>query len=439
MSQFITTTPLLEMRPVGTPADRSLPRVEAILSREFEGRLSTRLAEPIERRDGSGIDWYVENERDDPIVRLADLPGELPTYYKKRLDTDVATISMAIEQYETRTDPAARSTASALRSAICYPDETNLWVMGDAQSGRASIVVTAWGYEPKTSPHAGSNIIHRREKIFPASAQVVIDQSPPSSTESTQAQPAGASRVDVERPRRWLRWFSTLLWMFAVTLPFIIGWYLLPACGVRMPFTQSYLYGWGGGEFCRQLANPQMEAGRIQEAALSADLITVQDQVKAKIGQCVVTSPVNNSAVSTDEQRITAEGLQVDQNETSISLTWQNTNDLDLYLVCPNGDRVPLGPDGARRCGFKHELDMNRGKLVDGPVEYIKHEGELEPGTYKVQVIYFSNNPPSPIQTDFTVSLRRNGIRREIHGTTSSTKPIQGNKETIDVTEFTVP
>jgi hypothetical protein len=232
MSQFITTTSLLEMRPVGSPADRSLPRLDAILARDFQTRLTLKLAEAIERRDGAGIDWYIENENDDPIVRLKDLPNEMADYYKKRLDADVAIISTAINEYELRTDPAARSSASALKSAICYPSDQNLWVMGDANSGRASIVITAWGYEPKASPLAGANVIHRREKVFPNASQVLIDQMPP--TDGSAAQAPVAPMAIVERGSNWRRPLSFVLWALALLLPFAIGWYLLPACGVKV-------------------------------------------------------------------------------------------------------------------------------------------------------------------------------------------------------------
>jgi len=441
MSQFIATTALLEMRPVGTPADRSLPRLEAILARDFKDKLSTKLAEPIERRDGAGIDWYIDNENDDPIVRLKDLPDELVTYYKKRLDADVAMISAAIDQYETRTDAAARGTASALRSAVRYADESNIWVMGDAKSGQSSIVLTAWGYEPRTSPLAGNNVIHRREKVFPASAQVVIDHSPPPAAENAQALPLGSGAVVVQQPRNWLRVLSSVLWVVALLLPFIIGWYLLPACGVKIPFTQTYIFGWGDGEFCRQIQNPQLETGRSQGTALNLDLISVQDQVKTKIGQCVITPPVEAVApASKDEALIEKEGIQVDPNETSVSLTWANENDLDLIIVCPDATPIKPGTDGSNICGFASKVDMNAGKLTSDPVEYMRVEGPLKSGTYKVQVRYFTNNDPSQRVNDFTVSLRQNGIRREITGKTTDALPVVGtDREYITVTEFTVP
>lgn len=431
MSQFITTSPLLNMRPVGTAAERSLPRLEAILQREFKGRISLRLAEPVARRDGAGIDWYVDD--DDPLTQLVGLPDDLSAYYRNRLKAEIATISAAAADYEARNDPAAKATASALRNSICYPGDDNVWVQGDAPSGKATIVLTAWGYEPQSSQLTGSHIIHKRERIFPDSAQVLIDQN------HAAEEPGPTNAAASPQRRNWTGVLTNVLWGLAVVLPFFIGWMLLPACGLRVPFTDRYIYGWGDGAFCRQLPNPQMEAGRLQVAELTAELGTLSSEVRAKIFQCAIASRTATPAPQ-DEQLIQAEGLDVDPNETSVSLTWNNTNDLDLYLVCPDGQSVPL--EGAR-CGFRHQIDKNAGPggppLVSDPVEYIRWEnGELQPGTYRVEVIYFKNNPPSPVETDFTVALRRNGTKREFPGKTSARVP-GSNKERISITEFTVP
>ncbi|MGI0524789.1 hypothetical protein [Rhizobium giardinii] len=433
MSQFITTTPLLDMRPVGTPAERSLPRLEAVLGREFKDRIGMRLAEPIERRDGAGIDWYVDNENDEALARLKDLPEDLAAYYKKRFDADVATIGEAARSYEARNDQAARSTAAALRNAICYPGEDHLWVMGDARSGKASVVVTAWGYEPRTSELTGSHAINRRERFFPDSAQVLIDQTP------TTSEAVLAKAIAMERPRSLISMLTAALWVVALLLPLIIGWMLLPACGLKVPFMQSYIYGWGDGAFCKQLPNAQIQLGSSLVDTSTAELTGLKDQLRTKIFQCVrVAQAEAATPPSQDEHLIQAEGLDVDPNETSVSLTWNNTNDLDLYLVCPDGVRVPL--EGSR-CGFRHKIDKNQtgSSLVADPVEYIRLEnGVLQSGTYKVEVVYFSNNPPSPLATPFTVSLRRNGVKTEYPATTSSRQPVTGNKEMIAVTEFTV-
>lgn len=427
MSQFITTTPLMNMRPVGSAADRSQPRIEGILEKEFKGRLSLRLAEPVERTDRTGVDWYIDS--DDAVTQLATVPQELADYYRRRLQTDVSVISSAAAGYESRSGQAAHNMASALRNAIQFPGDDNIWLLGDVPSGKAAIVLTAWGYERQTSELAGgrSDAIKRPVKVLPQSGEVRIGQGEPVPPPVDPSKPT---------PRNWLGILSSALWALAIVLPFAIGWFLLPACGIRVPFTDHYLYGWGDGAFCQQLPNPQMEAGTSQSDALTAELGALTQQVTAKIFQCATsTQAAAREPVQTDEDLIAGEGLDVDPDETSVSLTWHNTNDLDLYVVCPDGLRVPLE---GNRCGAHHKLDMNRYDLTSSPVEYIRWEGAPRPGTYKIQVLYFQRNPPSEVATDFTVTLRRNGMKKEIAGTTSARVP-GDNKETITITEFTVP
>lgn len=437
MSQFISTTPLLNMRPVGSPAERSLPRLQAILEREFKGGFSFILAEPVGRTDGAGIDWYADI--DGPLTPLSSLSRELSDYYKARLQSDVSTIANKASEYEARTDQAARSTAAALRNAVTYPGDENVWLSGDVGAGNAEIILTCWGYEPRTSELTGNHVIYKRDKIFPASAQVLIDQN----TATDQRASPAAIAAPRERRFAWRQSLTSVLWALALLFPFATAWLLIPACGVRVPFTGEYVFGWGGGAFCRQLENSQLAQEEGLGRTLAAETAALKDQLTAKIVQCLAsTQPQAPVSTANDETRLPP-GVDIDPNETSISLTWNNTNDLDLYLVCPDGVRVPLQQV---RCGARHKVDMNRtgeeSKAVSDPVEYIRWEdGPPEPGTYRVEVEYFSWRQPSEVATDFTVTMRRNGKKTEFHGKTSDRVPPtpRESKEVIPVTEFAVP
>lgn len=176
-----------------------------------------------------------------------------------------------------------------------------------------------------------------------------------------------------------------------------------------------------------------MVAGAGETQRLTTEVAALSDKVRTKIAECVPTAPAEDVGRLRDR-------MTVDPNETSISLTWDNRNDLDLYIVCPDGNRVPLGGTG---CGFRHEVDMNQGgsNLVSDPVEYIRRQSDsLMPGTYKVEVVYFAQNDPTPASTDFTVTLRRDGRMRQIPGSTSTRVPPgpRDQKEVIPITEFTV-
>lgn len=437
MSQFITTTPLLNMRPVGSSAERSLPRMEAILEKEFKGRLSLRLAEPVERADKTGVDWYVDS--DDALTQLTTLPEELADYYKRRLQADVSVIVSAAEGFESRKDPASQTKATALRTAVRYPGEDNIWLLGDVPSGKAAIVLTAWGYEPRTSELAGSHVIHRRERVFPGSAQVLIDQRPPANEPTAPGESANTGAVAAtSNPRNWLGILSSVLWTLALVLPFVIGWFLLPACGVRVPFTDRFLFGWGDGAFCRQLPNPQMEASRSQSGMLTAQLGTLEGQVRSKIATCVPprAEPVPDPLPDPIEEmkdRVREAGVELNDNETTVSLLWNTIDDLDLKVICPNGERISFS---AEACGGKLEIDKNVETYTDHPIEHIRFGGSsMMPGRYVVEVKYFGPNggrPPS--FTPFEVIVQQEGKAPIIQSGS-----VQDDDELVQVMEFTVP
>ncbi|MDK1388859.1 hypothetical protein QN224_26005 [Sinorhizobium sp. 8-89] len=423
MSQFITTTSLLNMRPVGSAADRSLPRMEGILEREFKGRLSLRLAEPVERNDRTGVDWYVDS--DDAVTQLTTIPPELADYYRRRLQADVSVIASAAAGYESRSGQAAQNTASALRNAIQFPGDDNIWLLGDVSSGKAAIVLTAWGYEPQTSELAGGrgDAIKRPVKVLPEPGQVLISQNDDEPTpQDVGGKPAA---------RNWLGILSSGLWAVALVLSFVIGWFLLPACGIRVPFTDRYLYGWGDGAFCRQLPNPQMEASRRQSDVLTAELGSLAEQVKVKIATCIPAPPPD--PVNEVRERTRVEGVDLNPNETTVSLVWNNTNDLDLIVVCPNGERIFHG--NKKACGGELEIDKNYQTYSQEPIEHVRFgERSLMPGRYGIEVKYYGvNGGQAPGTTPFKVVVQQKGKEPIVQS--GSVQSINDTK----LLEFTVP
>ncbi|MCS4090056.1 hypothetical protein [Rhizobium sp. BK176] len=425
MSQRITTTSLIGLREIGTPAERALPRVDEVMRRALQGRVNIVLAEPIPRSDGQGIDWYTEH--DEPLTRLNSLPPEQADYYRSRLRADIATMAAVTADYEARGDKASRATAGALRAAMTYPGDDHVWLAGDVVSGKADIILTSWGYDMNVDT-----------PLLPLEIKKPGEQK----REPGGDDPDTPKVPEVVHPtsRDWGRYVSSFLWLLAFLLPLVIGWILIPACGVRLPFTDRFVFGKGDGLYCRQLPNPQLVAGRGEAERLTTQVADVTEKVRTKIAQCVPPAPVVQQGEDAERLKDIADVDPIDPNENSVSLTWNNRNDLDLYIVCPDGNRVPLGGSG---CGFKHEVDMNMGgsNLVSDPVEYIRQQSDhLMPGTYKVEVVYFSKNDPSPDATDFVVTLRQDGRMRKIPGSTSSRVPPdpRDQKEVIQITEFTV-
>ncbi|MCD2176111.1 hypothetical protein [Rhizobium sp. C4] len=439
MSQFVTTTPLHVMRPLGSSAERSFPRIEAMLQREFREQLCFALAEPVKSKDGAGIDWYTELE--EIVTPLSALPEAYMDYYRARLEADKATVKAAAQQYEDRSDPAGRTIATALLNAISYPGDEHVYLVGDAQSGEAKLLLTAWGYERHSFELAGSHAIGKREKIFPPAGGVSIDMTAAQETTAETARIAAANALDTPPKRRgWRTGVFYLLWLLAFILPFMVGWMLLPACGIRVPFTDRIVYGWGDGTYCLQVANPQAERGALETQALVADMRRLEDALRDMIERCVsptapqppLTSPAPATPLPTDQNRLQQNGRTLNANEDSVTLTWNNKNDLDLYIVCPDGSLAGIETSA---CGVDANLDRNKKytPLTNQPIELLKWPSDtLQPGQYRIQVKYFAQYDQQ-LRTPFTVTLRRNGQVQIFNKETSSVKDV------VPIIEFTVP
>jgi uncharacterized protein YfaP (DUF2135 family) len=92
-----------------------------------------------------------------------------------------------------------------------------------------------------------------------------------------------------------------------------------------------------------------------------------------------------------------------------IILAWDDRNDLDLMMICPNGDQLSFGR--RRACGAELDVDRNAsyGALTATPVESIVFAADPAPGRYRILVWHYQNNAPAPPSSPFRVTVRREG------------------------------
>jgi hypothetical protein len=133
-----------------------------------------------------------------------------------------------------------------------------------------------------------------------------------------------------------------------------------------------------------------------------------------------------------DLERAREEGAQ--QGDVQVILAWDDRNDLDLAVICPDGRRI----DYRNRTACGGTLDVDRNAMTPGepvtrtPVENIAFPTAPAPGRYRIVVDYFGrrDGPASP----FRVTIRQAGQPdRVIRGTAR-----EGQRDQI-VGEFTVP
>lgn len=124
-------------------------------------------------------------------------------------------------------------------------------------------------------------------------------------------------------------------------------------------------------------------------------------------------------------------------------LTWNSKDDLDLQVVCPNGDRITF--DDKIKCRGMLLLDSRGVSTEREPTEIIEWPVEAAPpGNYKVEVNQYNITGARAVA--FKVELRIDGVVMETHNASFEAavrqpgRPLAANPNTQkSVFEFRVP
>lgn len=138
-----------------------------------------------------------------------------------------------------------------------------------------------------------------------------------------------------------------------------------------------------------------------------------------------------NAVTDSIKEQVKAAGGNVD-GELRVSLSWFNSDDLDLHVVEPNGKEIYFGHQRSLFSGGFLDVDMNAGgRQSKTPVENIawNNRSSMLEGTYKVKVNNFNKRSSSDV--GFTIQV-------ECQGNTSNfDHPFAvASRATIDVVEF---
>jgi len=148
--------------------------------------------------------------------------------------------------------------------------------------------------------------------------------------------------------------------------------------------------------------------------------------VGAVSAQGLSTSAGGGSAFST-EMRDRLEQAGAKAGTIEIALSWEDTNDLDLHVIDPNGDRVWFS-NKVSRSGGELDVDRNAGcnNVTNTPIEHIVWTSASPPeGTYKVCVHHFQTCgvfKPTPYRLEMKVG---NAEPRVLEGTVSQDVVVQ--------------
>lgn len=110
---------------------------------------------------------------------------------------------------------------------------------------------------------------------------------------------------------------------------------------------------------------------------------------------------------SADAERAEKAGAKA--GKVQIILAWDDIDDLDLVVICPDGEKIFF--NGTAACGGRLDIDQNRepSSATKSPVESIVFDQPPSPGQYRILVWKYAHRPQAPTRTPFRVTVRQEG------------------------------
>lgn len=118
------------------------------------------------------------------------------------------------------------------------------------------------------------------------------------------------------------------------------------------------------------------------------------------------------------DRRVDREGGQ--SGDVQITLIWNNVNDLDLWVTCPNGQRIYYG--SMQGCGGVLDIDANAGRTSNSPVENVTWPNGAPPGRYRIEIDHYANRG-GPDPTPYRVRVRIGDEERIYEGVLAPNSP----------------
>ena len=389
---LIATTRNAELQVLGTGgqlAVQAWDQISGYLRRARSPAHAALFAEPNPDADRGITDWYATGQGEaPPLESLPEPAQEAARAAFTRLQAD---IREEADRLRASTRESERFLGELISLALIIPSSDCLRVV-DGQP-----VLVAWGHAKlgeAPSPELLIGMTRRRGGGL-APMQIV---GPP-------------AEAPAKRPL--LFWLLGLLGLLLLLLLLLLLW--------RDPF------GWFKSALPQCVVQPgnaelldELRAAQAREAALRVDIAREMLRLGDRRTACpppeppppppprrVEQTPPPPPPRQEDAERARREGAR--SGRVQIILAWDDRNDLDLMMICPNGERLFF--DNRRACGAELDVDRNAGNsaLIATPVENIVFAAEPAPGRYRIMVWHFQNNPPAPASSPYRVTVKREG------------------------------
>lgn len=373
------------LQPLAAGAQRAIdahPQITAHLRRARGPEHAALFAEPVPDPDRGSIDWYGPGAGE--AVPIDALPPADRAAAEARLAALVADIEAEARALKESPRPGDRLLGDLIALALRVPDRS--WVR--VQDGRPLLV--GWGHAAG-GRSIGPELLTRPIERRPARMAVLM---PPGATT-----PAWRRHLPL--------WLAALLALLLLLLLLLLWrdpwrWFALapPGCEAEP-----------AGLAALAERRREEERGR----ALAADLARLHLEAGQRRLAC---PPVRAEAPppprSEDLDRARRQGAR--EGRVQVILAWDDRNDLDLAVICPDGTRIFF--ENRRGCGAELDVDMNVAggprPITDRPVENITWAGDPPAGQYRIEVTHYARNPGGPAVSPFRVTIRRPGQPDEV-------------------------
>lgn len=405
----IATTAIRDLQVLGTGGQRTIDAADtllALLTRELSPAHAAIFAEPQVDAARGVIDWYAEGSG--PAEPLSTLPPDLAAAAQARLEALIHDIQGLIERLRQTRDESDRFLAEMLYRALHLPEADAIRVRNGAP------VLVGWGHKRVGAAAPPVRLLG----LARAPATPVPTATLPPPVRAGGGHPAASPVEEAARAPTTPMPMAILPPPVLPTssgrslLPFLLALaatlLLLGALWLCLP--PSALIAFSGGS-CAVGQGDLDAIGAWREtdarnAELRSQLAVLADDAGRRRLQC---PPVRQAAASPqlplqDARRAQQRGAGT--GKLQIILAWDDGNDLDLHVLCPDNTHIFFG----QRAGCGGELDLdansNSGSTVNQPVEHI-YWVNPPPGTYKVVVDPFGMRVGP--RSSFRLTIRQEG------------------------------
>jgi hypothetical protein len=413
----LETTVSEGLRPLGAPGQRSYELVSPAVRRALGDACADLFAEPVASPRGDAIDWY------SPVPgagrRLADLSPDEARILRDRLAELVAAVFAHADRLAASPDAASQNLAQALRNALEVPDETAIFAVGDQP------VLINWAHRRDVRQAPQGLLQAMVASRAPAAPNPV---APPAAATAAAAPAAAAPAADepaARRPSDWLWWAVAAATGAAMAAAL---WLLVAPCGLAGP---SWLNRCPAPAE-EAVVDPALGARRAQ---LEAEIAALERRALAAERACEPAPPPPPPAPAPapaavrpspppappapDEIDRRREDAGGQEGELTITLVWDSTADLDLYVACPGGGEISYERPTA--CGGgRLDVDANVRRRTTTPVENVFFGEGAPRGTYRVRVNMFDDGGRGGSVHPFTVRIDIGGRRQTFRGEVSA-------------------